>query len=129
MLLEWNDRFFDRLCKSVSPWNSHAGLGPLEASNNPNEIHVLNWGLIWSLRYSSDEEIIEMITEIKFAIINLSIHSQEERLTCFDCKFIWSFISLYQLHLDVRILMEIGPKQDPTFGICMLHKASKTSRY
>ena len=67
------------------PWNSHAGLAP-EASNIPNEIQVLNWGLIWSLYYSSDEQIIEMITEIKFAIINLLIHSWEERLTCFDCK-------------------------------------------
>ena len=88
MLLEWNDRCltdYDRLCKSVNPWNSHAGLAP-ETSNIPNEIQVLNWGLIWSLRYSSDEQIIEMITEIKFAMINLLIHSWEERLTCFDCN-------------------------------------------
>ena len=68
-------------------WNSPAGLAP-EASNIPNEIQVLNWGLIWSLRYSSDEQIIEMITEIKFAIIDLLIHSWEERLTCFDCKIL-----------------------------------------
>ena len=52
MLLEWNDRWrcltdYDRLCKSVNLWNSHAGLAP-EASNIPNEIQVLNWGLIWS---------------------------------------------------------------------------------
>ena len=67
------------------PWNSHAGLAP-QASNIPNEIQVLNWGLIWSLHYSSDEQIIEMITEIKFAIINVLIHSWEERLTCFDCN-------------------------------------------
>ena len=41
----------------------------------------------WSFHYSSDEQIIETITEIKFAIIvNLVIHSWEERLTCFDCK-------------------------------------------
>ena len=40
-----------------------------EASNIPNKIQVLNWGLIWSLHYSPDEQIIEMITEIKFAII------------------------------------------------------------
>ena len=66
-------------------WNSHAGLAP-EAGNIPNEIQVLNWGLIWSFHYSSDEQIIEIITEIKFAIINLLIYSWEERLTCFDCK-------------------------------------------
>ena len=36
--------------------------------------------------YSSDERIIEIITEIKFAIKNLLIHSWEERLTSFDCK-------------------------------------------
>ena len=52
MLLEWNDRWrcltdYDRLCKSVNLWNSHAGLAP-EASNIPNEIQVLNWGLNWS---------------------------------------------------------------------------------
>ena len=52
----------------------------------PNEIQVLNWALIWSFHYSSDEQIIEIITEIKFAIINLLIHSWQERLTCFDCK-------------------------------------------
>ena len=46
-----------------------------------------NWGLIWSFHlYSSEEQIIEIITEIKFAIINLLIHSWQERLTCFDCK-------------------------------------------
>ena len=75
-------------------WNSHAGLAP-EASNIPNEIQVLNWGLIWSLHYSSEEHIIEMITEIKFAIINLLIHSWEERLTCFDCKTVKFSIDLF----------------------------------
>ena len=30
--------------------------------------------------------IIEMIPEIKFAMMKLLIHSWEERLTCFDCK-------------------------------------------
>ena len=77
---------FNRLCKSVNLWNSHTGLAP-EASNIPNEIQVLNWGLIWSLHYSSDEQIIEMITEIKFAILNLLLHSWEEPLTCFDCNW------------------------------------------
>ena len=48
--------------------NCHAGLVP-EASNNPIKIQVLNWGLIW---------IIEMITEIKFAIMKLLIHLGEE---------------------------------------------------
>ena len=62
------------------------GLAP-EASNIPNEIQVLNWGLIWSLYYSSDEQIIEMISEFKFAIINLLIHSWEEHLTSFDCNW------------------------------------------
>ena len=79
---------FDRLwpIMQISKlWNSHAGLAP-QASNIPNKIQVLNWGLIWSLHYSSDKQIIEMITEIKFAIINILIHSWEERLTCFDCK-------------------------------------------
>ena len=56
-------------------------------SNIPNEIQVLNWGLIWSCHlYSSNERIIEIIIEIKFAIINFLIHSWQERLTCFDCK-------------------------------------------
>ena len=32
--------------------------------------------------------IIEMIPEIKLAIMKLLIHSWEERLTCFDCKII-----------------------------------------
>ena len=49
--------------------------------------HKRNWGLIWSLHYSSDEQLIEIITEIKFAIINLLILSWEERLTCFDCNW------------------------------------------
>ena len=70
-----------------NPWNSHADLAP-EASNIPNEIQASNWGLIWILHYSSDEEIIEMITEIKFATIDLLIHSWEERLTCFDCNYL-----------------------------------------
>ena len=71
---------FDRVImqtRRVNRWNSHAGLAP-EASNIPNEIQVLNWGLIWSFHCSSDEQIIEMITEIKSAIIKLSIHSWEE---------------------------------------------------
>ena len=76
---------YNRLCKSVNPWNSQANLAP-EASNIPNEIQVLNWGLIWRFHCSHDKQIIEMITEIKFAIINLLIHSWEERLTCFDCN-------------------------------------------
>ena len=67
------------------PWNSHAGLAP-EASNIPNEIQVLNSGLIWILHHSSNSQIIEMIPEIKLAIMKLLIHSWEERLTCFDCK-------------------------------------------
>ena len=37
------------------------------------------------MHYSSNEQIIEMITEIKFAITN-SIRSSEERLSCFHCK-------------------------------------------
>ena len=89
MLLEWNDHCltdYDRLFKSVNLWNSHAGLAPV-ASNIPNEIQMLNWGLIWSFHYSSEKRIIEIITEIKFAIINLLIHSWGERLTCFDCSY------------------------------------------
>ena len=73
MLLEWNDRWrcltdYDRLCKSVNQWKL--------------------WTEVWFevFHYSSDERIIEIITEIKFAIKNLLIHSWEERLTCFDCK-------------------------------------------
>ena len=52
--MKWT--LFVRLCKSVNPWNSHAGLAP-EANNIPNEIQVVNWGLIWSLHYLSDEQI------------------------------------------------------------------------
>ena len=40
--MKWNDRCltdYDRLCKSVNPWNSHAP----EASNIPNEIDKWNW--------------------------------------------------------------------------------------
>ena len=46
------------------------------------------WTEVWFevFHYSSDERIIEIITEIKFAIKNLLIHSWEERLTCFDRK-------------------------------------------
>ena len=79
---------YDRLCKPVNLWNSHDSLAQ-EASNIPNEIQVLNWGLISSFHYSSYEQIIEIIIEIKFAIINLLIHSWEECLTCFD--FNWFF--------------------------------------
>ena len=49
------------------------------------------WTEVWFevFHYSSDERIIEIITEIKFAIINLLIHSWEERLTCFrPVKFV-----------------------------------------
>ena len=74
-----------RLCKLLHLSNSHASLAP-EASNNPIKIRVFNWGLIWVLHYSSDVQIIEMILEIKFAIMNLLIRSSEERLSSFDCK-------------------------------------------
>ena len=59
-----------------------------EVSSNPIKIRVLNSGLIWILHHSSNSQIIEMIPEIKFAIMKLLIHSWEERLTYFDCK--WS---------------------------------------
>ena len=36
-----------------------------------------------------------MISEFKFAIINLLIHPWEERLTCFDCKQVSPAISLF----------------------------------
>ena len=68
-------------------WNYHAGLAR-EASNIPIKIRVFNWVLIWILHYSSDKQIIQMVTDIKFAIINLSIGSSEERLSCFDCNVI-----------------------------------------
>ena len=74
-----------RLCKLVHLSNSHANLAP-EASNNPIEIRVLNWGLILILHYSSDNQIIKMIPEIKFAIMNLLICSSEERLSSIDCN-------------------------------------------
>ena len=90
--VEWNDRWrcltdYDRLCKSVNLWNSHAGLAP-EASNIPNEIQVLNWGLIWSFplfirRTDYWNYYWNQICKNKLAKI---IHSWEERLTCFDCK-------------------------------------------
>ena len=60
-----------RLCKLVHPSNSHALLTP-EVSNNPIKIWVLNSGLIWILHHSSNNQIIEMIPDIKFAITNLS---------------------------------------------------------
>ena len=46
------------------------------------------WTEVWFgvFHYLSDERIIEITTEMKFAKINLLIHSWEERLTCFDCK-------------------------------------------
>ena len=59
---------------------------PSEVSNNSIKIRVLNSGLIWILHHSSNNQIIEMIPEIKFAIMKLLIHSWEERLTCFDCN-------------------------------------------
>ena len=64
---------------------SHASLAQGE-SNNPIKIRVLNSGLIWILHHSSNSQIIEMIPEIKLAIMKLLIHSWEERLTCFDCN-------------------------------------------
>ena len=74
-----------RLYKLLHLSNSHASLA-LEVSNNPIKIRVFNSGLIWILHHSSNNQIIEMITEIKFAIMKLLIHSWEERLTCFDCN-------------------------------------------
>ena len=43
--------------------------------------------MIWILHYSSDEQIIQMVTDIKFAIMNLLIGSSEEHLSCFDCNW------------------------------------------
>ena len=57
------------------------GIGSQQYSKR-NLRFELRW--IEVFHYSSDERIIEIITEIKFAIINLLIHSWEERLTCFD---------------------------------------------
>ena len=74
-----------RLCKLVHLSNSHASLA-LEVSNNLIKIRVLNSDLIWILHHSFKNQIIEMIPEIKFAIMKLLIHSWEERLTCYDCK-------------------------------------------
>ena len=74
-----------RLCKMVHLSNSHASLA-LEISNNQIKIQVFNSGLIWILHHSSNNPIIEMIPEIKFAIMKLLIHSWEERLTCIDCN-------------------------------------------
>ena len=51
---------------------------PVKFSRRPGTFEVFH--------YSSDERIIEIITEIKFAIKILLIHSWEELLTCFDCK-------------------------------------------
>ena len=39
------------------------------------------------LHHSSNNQIIEVIPEIKFAIMKLLIHPWEERLTCFHCKY------------------------------------------
>ena len=81
-----------RLCKLLHLSNSHGSLAP-EASNNPIKIRVLNWALIWILHYSSDDQVIEMIPEIKFAIINLVIRSSGERLSSFDCKLQYAVCS------------------------------------
>ena len=63
-----------RLCELGPLSNSHASLA-LEVSNNPIKIRVLNSGLISILHHSSNNQIIEMISEIKFAIMKLLIHS------------------------------------------------------
>ena len=65
---------------------SHASLAQ-GVSNNLIKIRVLNSSLIWMLHHSSNSQIIEIIPEIKLAIMKLLIHSWEERLTCFDCKY------------------------------------------
>ena len=52
-----------------------------------------NSGLIWILHHSSNSQIIEIIPEIKLAIMKLLMHSWEERLTCFDCNVIRSLES------------------------------------
>lgn len=69
-----NDTCYDlgRLCKLVHLSNSHASLAP-EESSIPTKIRVFNWVLIWILHYSSDEQIIEMVTDIKLAIMNVLI--------------------------------------------------------
>ena len=63
-----------RLCKLLHLSNSHASL-TLEVSNNPIKIRVLNSGFILNLHHSSNNQIIEMIPEIKFGAIELLIHS------------------------------------------------------
>ena len=71
-----------------TPVNSHASLAQ-EVSNNPIQIRVLNSGLIWILHHPSNNQIMEMIPEVKFAIMKLLIHPWEDRLTCFDCKNVY----------------------------------------
>ena len=51
------------------------------------KIRVFNWGLSRILLYSSDKQIIQMVTDIKFAIMKSSIRSSEESLSCFDCNY------------------------------------------
>ena len=72
-------------------------------------IRVLDWVLFWIFDSSFEEWIIEMINEIKFAIMNSLMHSWQERLSCFDCKktvFVSIYIINRTLHglLGIRIL-------------------------
>ena len=85
MLLEWNARCLADYANQLTCENSHAGLAP-KASNIPIKIRIFNLHLIWILHHSSDEQIIKMVTDIKFAIMNSLIRSSEERLSCFDCN-------------------------------------------
>ena len=109
MLLEWNDGCltdYDRLYKSVNreiltpAWHRKPAIFQTK----------FKFELRLDFYYSSDEQIIEMISEFKFAIINLLIHPWEERLTCFDCKQVSPAISLF-----VFLLTKNNTTSSPSF--------------
>ena len=87
---------FDRLWQIIQiskPWNSYAGLAP-EASNI-FQTKFKFWTEAWF-------EVCIIHIEMIFAIINLLIHSWDERLTCFECNFSQTsrFISLLKIYFS-----------------------------
>ena len=87
--VKWPLALFDRLRQIMQiskpvKLSRRPGTGSQQYSKR-NSSFELRFDLKFSINLS-DERIIEITTEIKFAKINLLIHSWEERLTCFDCK-------------------------------------------
>ena len=55
------------------------------------------------MHHSSENHIVEMIPEIKSAIMNSLIRSSEERLSCFDCK-VKGLCACYCISVNLLIL-------------------------